>query len=280
MQIGIFSKTFVRPDLASCLDGVVEHQLAVVQFNFACAGLPTLPDHIDASTLHEIRGAIEERHLQIAAVSATFNMIDPNLARRRDGLRRLAVVASAAHALGAPMITLCTGTRHANDMWQSHPENASPAAWRDLLNSMEQAVEIAERHQVDLGIEPETNNVVASAQQARRLLDELRSPRLKIVMDPANLFWPGQLRRQGTILSEAFQILGPDLRLAHAKDVQEKDGTLAHVAAGRGQLDYDLYARLLGQAGFTGPIILHGLTENEVTPAVRFLAAILSSHGM
>jgi sugar phosphate isomerase/epimerase len=35
------------------------------------------------------------------------------------------------------------------------------------------------------------SNVIDSAQKARRLLDEIRSPRLKITMDAANLFHAG-----------------------------------------------------------------------------------------
>ena len=50
MQIGIFAKTFARPTLGETLDAVVTRGLFSVQFNLACAGLPTLPDTLDAAT--------------------------------------------------------------------------------------------------------------------------------------------------------------------------------------------------------------------------------------
>ncbi len=52
---------------------------------------------------------------------------------------------------------------------------------------MLKAVALAHANSVDLGIEPELANVIDSAAAARRLIDEIASPRLRVVLDPANL---------------------------------------------------------------------------------------------
>src|SRR5258706_14575641 len=135
-----------------------------------------------------MRNAFESRRLVMAAISGTFNMIHPDAGLRRENLRRLGVLAGACGALGTSVISLCTGTRDPRDMWRSHPDNGSPSAWKDLLGSMETALASAEQHQITLAVEPEINNVVDSAAKARALLDHFRSPRLKIIIDPANLF--------------------------------------------------------------------------------------------
>jgi len=54
MQIGIFAKTFVRSTLEATLDAVVGHGIGYVQFNMACAGLPSMPEHIDTTLIAEI----------------------------------------------------------------------------------------------------------------------------------------------------------------------------------------------------------------------------------
>ncbi len=69
------------------------------------------------------------------------------------------------------------------------------ARGRAWSKSMSEAVKIADRHEVTLAFEPEINNVVNSVCKARRLLDEIDSPWLKVVIDPANLIRPGELRR-------------------------------------------------------------------------------------
>lgn len=277
MTLGIFAKTFVRPSIEEVFEAVARHHLRCVQFNFSSAGLPTLPDEIDAALLRRIRRAAADRRIILAAVSGTFNMIHPDVAQRRAGLRGLEILAGACVQLGAPVITLCTGTRDPADMWRSHPANQSPEAWSDLLVTLTKALTIADKHGVVLGIEPETGNVVSSARHARRLLDEMKSPRLKIIMDPANLFHANDVARMDEVLDEAFDLLGVDLALAHAKELAVAT-TAPPPAPGEGALDWDRYIGLLRKAGFEGPLILHGVDESRAADAIQFLRDKLEIH--
>lgn len=276
MQIGIFAKTFARPTFGETLDAVAAHGLAAVQFNLSCAGLPTLPDAMDPAMADAIHRGHQERGITMAALSGTYNMIHPDPEVRRDGLRRLGVLAASCSRLGTSLITLCTGSRDAANMWRRHPDNDTPEAWRDLLSSIEGALAIAETYDVVLGVEPEVSNVVDGAAKARQLLDEMRSPHLKIVMDGANLFHSGELAYQRSILDAAFGLLGADLVLAHAKDLHA-DGAAGDAAAGTGQLDYPYYLRLLHVSGYAGPLILHALREEQVDAAVQFLHGQLTA---
>ncbi len=277
MRLGIFAKIFARPTLAETLDAVVARGLDCIQFNFACAGLPTLPDKIAPRLAAEIGREIKQRKLAVAAVSGTFNMIDPDVSKRKAGLRRLEELAASCAGLGAPLITLCTGTRDAEDMWRHHPQNESDEAWRDLLESIAAALKIADKHNIFLGIEPETANVISSAARARRLLDEMQSPRLKIVMDASNLFHPGDAAKAEDVLTEAFDLLGKDIFLAHAKDFRDA-GKIEYVAPGKGTLPWEHYIRLLRTSGFGGPLIMHSLAESEVDESTAFLRKKMKEH--
>jgi sugar phosphate isomerase/epimerase len=274
MELGIFAKTFSRATLTETLDAVRDTGLATMQFNLALAGGPSLPDEISAQLVSYIHTEVSRRGLRMAAVSGTYNMAHPDSAVRADGQRRLhELIAAAAAGLGTGVVTLCTGSRDATDMWRRHPDNRTPEAWRDMLAGLEAALTAAEAHEVTLAFEPEHNNVVHSAAAGRRLLDAVRSRRLKVIIDPANLLDRNGLGRQGDTLREAFQLLGDDLVLAHAKDLRA-DGMIA--AAGRGGLDYELYLALLGHAGHDVPLILHALAEDEVTDSVAFLRTTLA----
>jgi sugar phosphate isomerase/epimerase/pimeloyl-ACP methyl ester carboxylesterase len=270
MRLGVLAKIFVRPTLAETLDAVVSHRLDCIQFNFASAGLPGLPDKIAPDLAAQIGRELAQRRLMMAGVSGTFNMIDPDLSRRQAGLRRLEELAASCATLGTSVITLCTGTRDPQDMWRHHPQNESAEAWRDMIQSIAAALEIAVRYNVFLGVEPETANVISSAKKARRLLDELQSPRLKIIMDAANLFYPGDPAKKEDVLTEAFDLLGKDIVLAHAKDFRDQGG-MEYVAPGKGMLPWPHYLRLLHGIGYAGPLIMHSLAESEVEESAAFL---------
>jgi len=271
-ELGIFAKTFTSPSIEANLDAVASHGLRVVQYNMACAGLSSLPAHIAPDLAARIGLAAAQRDIRIAALSGTFNMVHPDPERRRAGLHRLRVLAQACAALGTQTITLCTGTRDPDDMWRGHPANRHPDAWTDLLACLEPAVALADEFDLTLGIEPETANVVDSAARAVQLLRQLRSPRLKIVLDAANLLGADSLPRQHDILEEAFDLLGPYLVMAHAKDVEVVDGEVRHVAAGTGQLDYPHYLSLLRTVPV--PLVVHGLAEADVPRSLAFLRAL------
>ena len=188
--------------------------------------------------------------------------------QRQAGLQRLRVLASACKYMGTSVITLCTGTRDPENMWRWHPENTSPQAWEDLLNSMEAALHIAEEEGIILAFEPERANVINTAARGRALLDAMRSHHLKVIMDPANLIVSGNKQHMHHVLDEAFELLGEDIVLAHAKDVGP-DNTFR--AAGSGFLDYDYYLHHLDAATVEVPLIIHGLSEAQVDNAVQFL---------
>ncbi|MDP6776254.1 MAG: sugar phosphate isomerase/epimerase [Candidatus Latescibacteria bacterium] len=271
MDIGIFTKTFERDTFEEVLDAVEGHGYACVQLNWESVGLDPMPGRLDDKVCDRIREAADSRGLGIAAVSGTTNMIHPDPAERADGMRRLKEIIRASGRVGTSVVTLCTGTRDAGYMWRRHPDNDTPKAWQDLLRSMSEAAKVAEDHGVALAFEPEVANTVDSARKARRLLDEIGSPNLKVAIDGANVFHEGELARMSEILDEAFDLLGPDIALVHAKDL-DRDGAAGNLAAGTGLLDFDRYAALLKQSGFGGGWIAHGLEESQAASVRAFLA--------
>jgi sugar phosphate isomerase/epimerase len=274
--IGILmGTTFRTGTLAARLDAVRASGLACVQISMDCAGLAEMPDEIPAELPGRMKREAASRGIAIASVTGTFNMCHPDVQQRRAGLRRLRVLAEACAAMGTSAIHICTGTRDATSMWRPHPDNALPDSWRDMAACVREAAEIARQANVVLAFEPEMSNVVDTARKARRLLDEVDSPHLKVTIDPANLFHTGELPRMAEILDEAFALVGKDIVLAHAKDL-DRDGEAGHKAAGEGLLDYARYVSLLRQYRFQGPLLLHGLSAAQVPGCLAFLRAKLA----
>ena len=277
MQLGIFAKTFAGHTPDQVLSSSAAAGYTAVQYNMACSGLPSMPDEIPAEVVKAIAQAAAVNGLSIAALSGTYNMIHPDPDVRAQGHRRLATLASAAAELDTKLITLCTGTRDPVNQWHDHPENRSAAAWKDLLASIEIAVGIADEHEIYLGIEPELANVIHSAVSARRLLDEIKSPRLKIVLDPANLFETASLDDQKKIVSHAVDLLADSIVIGHAKD---RTASGAFTAAGQGVLDYPHYLACLKAAHFSGCLISHGLSAEDAPGVASFLTSAIEQAGL
>jgi sugar phosphate isomerase/epimerase len=272
MKIGIFAKTFARPTIDELFQAIAGYGIYSVQFNMSCAGLETFPGHVSSELIQGITDAAGKATIELSALSGTFNMAHPDPAIRFDGLEKFKLLSEVAVRLRIPVITLCTGTRDPVNMWKWHPDNDSKEAWNDMVQSIEAALIVAEKNNLILAFEPESENVANSAIRARELLDELRNPRLRVIIDPANLISPE--RSQKDVLDEAFTLLRDAIVIAHAKD---RNNDYKPCAAGKGILDFEYYLRGLKEIGFTGSLIMHGLEEEDAPFSREFLERILQT---
>ena len=273
MRPGIFAKTFPGADPDTVLRAVAAAGYSTAHWNWACAGLSSIPDTIPDGLSRQVRDAADAAGVDIVGVSATWNMIHPDPAVRAAGQHGLRVIAAECDTLGTDLVTLCTGTRDPDDQWRAHEGNTTSAAWSDLRAELDKALGTAEAHGIRLGIEPELANVVRDARSARRLLDEVADDRLAIVIDPANLFETAEPDEGRRLVTGAVDLLGGRIAMAHAKD---RDATGAVVPAGQGVVDWDHYVAALRQAGFDGPLVTHGLTAAEAPAVARFLSGRLA----
>ncbi len=276
MRAGIFAKTFAGTTPDVVLAAARDAGYASVQYNFACSGLGPLPEVIPDAVVAAIRDASAKTGVAIAAISATYNMIHPDIGTRDAGRRSFAEIASVAHRAGSNLLTVCTGSRDAADQWRDHPDNQGTEAWQDMIAEFGHLLAIAERHDVFVGVEPELANVINSAAQARRLIDTMASERIRIVLDPANLFEHEDTDTRDRIIDEAIDLLKDSIAIAHAKD-RHPDGSFA--TAGKGVIDYPRYVAALKRAGFDGDVITHGLSAAEAPGVAAFLAPLFAPEG-
>ena len=113
-----------------------------------------------------------------------------------------------------------------------------------------------------------------TAEKASRLIAEVGSPALRVVMDPANYFHLEMLPRMEAVLRDVFRHVGGHIALAHAKDVVPPPPggeECLRPAAGTGVLDYSVYLSLLRDHGYAGGLILHSLTEAQLPASLGFL---------
>lgn len=270
MDLGIFSRTWENMNYTEIFKEIHKRNIHKTQFKMACAGYPTIPSTYEDSVIENIKNESIKNDVDIIALSGTFNLVDPVEKRLHENIKHFKILCKIAHELNVPIITLCTGTKDRESMWKFHKDNNTQEVWKEMCHNLEKILKYAKKYNIILGIEPEITNVVNSALKARKLLDHMNSEYLKIIIDGANLFEPGNVIKMQEILKEAFSLLGNDIVLAHAKDFicNEK---ISYVAPGKGILDYELYISLLKENNYKGSLVMHGLSPDEICDSIRFL---------
>ena len=290
MKTGVCTTDFEKQPIRSALrlfERIRDLGFECVQFafssvseaGFAPTGQLELPGEIAPAALSAVARASEKTGLPVEVINATFNMAHPDPEVRAEGLKRLAVHAEAAKALGCSVLSLCSGTRFREHLWTPSPENGSEEAWADMEDTMLRAAQIAERSGVTLAVETEASNVIDTPQKARLLMDRIGSGRIGMILDPANLFHMGEAKAENArgTLDGAFAACGDRIVAAHGKDILPGEG-ISFCGTGRGIVDFAYMARRLRESGYGGDMFLHGIYDEADMP--RALAYWKSAAGL
>ncbi|MGI6215421.1 MAG: sugar phosphate isomerase/epimerase family protein [Christensenellales bacterium] len=272
MQLGIFSRTFAGSPEEIFIK-MRKLGFSYTHYNLSSAGLETMPLELDRERLKNIKAYAKKYSIILHGLSGTFNMIAPDKQEKQDGIRRFNVLCEAADMLDIRLISLCTGSKSTVSKWEWHKDNSLKSSLDELYETTQKILPKAKQYGIRLGVEPEQSNVINSATKAKEYIDEF-SPHLKIIMDGANLIPQDNINNMRNIMLEAFETLHQDIVQAHAKDIAKKAG-ISFVAAGEGQLDYNTYISLLKKYKYEGPLVLHGLSEEQVPKSIEFLKEMI-----
>ena len=235
--------------LHDTITGTLEQRLAFVRGQgFECAHLAlskTIPGFSmnDAPSrlsrpefAEEIKTAFSRTEMDCAVLGCYLTLTHPN-AEERDRVREIyyAHLAFAAKT-GAWMVGSETPIHPDSPMAADAPR--SEEAFQFFLDQLRPVVRRAEEENVIMAIEPVYTHIVSTPEKAERMLNELKSDHLRIILDAVNLLGEGNLDRRDAVLQEAMSRLGDRVVLLHMKDYLRSDGELPAVACGEGEMDY------------------------------------------
>lgn len=230
----------------------IEERIADVhELGFACAHMALGPV-MDCSTADEaltpglamyLKNLYAKNHVDCAVLGCYLNLANPNKEQLAAVIHRYLAHIRFASWLGCGVVGTETGAP--NETYTFVPESHSEEAFQTFEANLRPVVKYAESMGVVVAIEPVWSHIIYTPKLARRLLDEVASPNLQIILDPVNLLGIGNYQQQVEIVDEAIDLLGPDVAVIHIKDFVVEDGKLKSVGAGLGQMDYTSLIRFM-----------------------------------
>jgi sugar phosphate isomerase/epimerase len=277
-SLGVMVREVKRPSFDDSLERIHDMRFECVQLNLNVLGFATVPESLPSGKAGEIGATFWAYGLNLAAISGTFNSAHPDENVRKSGITGVKTICESAEAMGTRVITLSTGTCDPDSIWSGHPENDSESAWSTMTSTMSRLIKIAEANSVILAFKPESTNIVNSVDKAIRLMDQMDSENLKVVLDPVNLLTSDTIGSQLEVFEDAFSRLNDRIGLIHASDLagwDQSNGGIQRSPAGKGKIDYPGFIRLLKRSGYQGPVILQGLEESEMQTSRNYVSDLL-----
>ena len=230
--------------------GTLEERLAFARAQgFSCAhvalskvlddfSMEEAPEKLTEEYAFRIRKTFDDAGLECAVLGCYLNLADPNPERRAQTQAIYQAHLRFAARTGARVV----GTETYANPGSVFPDPApqSEDAFRLLIDSLRPVVRCAEETGAVLAVEPVWCHIISTPERAARMLEELRSDHLQIILDAVNLIAPDATDRTEEIIRNALSRLGDRVRILHMKDyVVTPEGKMEACACGLGSMSYE-----------------------------------------
>ena len=182
------------------------------------------------------RRVFESQGLDVAVLGCYLNLAHPDPEKLAEIQSRYYGHLRVASLLGASVVGTETGAPNAQ--YKMDANTHSEEALDIFIRGLAPVVERAEKYGMTMAIEPVWKHIVYSPDRAVKVLEAIGSPNLRIIFDPVNLLYPGNLDSRDQVIGEAIEKLGDHIAVVHLKDCVPDGDDLKSIAAGTGIMDY------------------------------------------
>ena len=196
------------------------------------------PEKLTDEYALRVRQDFDESGLECAVLGCYLNLADPDPERRARTQEIYKAHLRFAAKIGARVVG--TETNANPESRFADPAPQSEEAFRLWLDSLRPVVRCAEDTGAVLAVEPVWYHIISTPERAARMLEELPSDNLQIILDAVNLISPEQADRAEEIIKNAVSLLGDRVRILHMKDfVISPEGKMKACACGMGAMRYE-----------------------------------------
>lgn len=205
------------------------------------------------------------------SVGVYTNLIHPDDDEREANLAYFEQMMKIARDMGVD--TLITESGHYEPPGAAHrlAYHYHEGVWDRMVAVGKRLADLAEKHQTKVLFEPFFGSFLSSAKRARLFLHDVGSPRIRALLDGANLL-------EVNDVDTMFDHLKPSIDCLHAKDW--KLHTSRGVAAGQGNLDYVQYVRLAARHVPHAPMIMEYVGPKNYKQAHAHLLQAMKKAGI
>ncbi|MCS7459768.1 sugar phosphate isomerase/epimerase [Paenibacillus doosanensis] len=281
-ELGFMSYVYMGFSAEAMAEEAGKHGLRYVQLDIK-QKLQVMDDEpFSTARADKICRIFASRGIQIVGLSGYTNLLNPNLAKREEKLVQLEKMIDLCSAYGTQYIATETGSLHPSNAWRDYEGNRSPEAWEQLLAITQRLQRRAAENNAVLLLEGFALNVLAEPKQAQRLLQELGTEGLGMIMDPFNYLTVQDLsglEAQRRAMTEIFDCIAGQSPIAHAKDSLYSDEGFTTPRVGAGQADWNVYAEFLMKRLPDVPLILEHAKPEEVEECLQLIRQAFAAAG-
>jgi len=264
------SNVDLAQELAAAGIGTVQLFLSQTDSNFWRYNQRSDVSSLTADRCRSMADIYRQAGLSLHSLGVYTNLIHPEPAERQANLAYFEAMMVIGGHMGVRTFITEAG-HHQAEKPEAVEYHFQEPVWQQMVATGKELAALAERHNAVVLMEPFFRGFLASAKRTRLFFEEVGSPRIRALLDPANLL-------EVNDLEEMFGQLGRYIDCLHAKD--RKLHVDRGVPAGQGDLDYRQFVTLAAKHTPHAPLILEYVGPADYRQALAHLRNTLRQAGL
>ncbi|MCP5110653.1 MAG: sugar phosphate isomerase/epimerase [bacterium] len=226
---------------------------------------------LTAGRCREIAGIYRDAGISIHSMGVYATLIHPGPVEIKANLAYFERMMKVGDHMGVHTFVSEAGHYHPPGPAPRIPYDYQDEVWHRTIGTTKQLARLADDHGATVLLEPIYRSIFASAKRTRVFLEEVGSPRIRALLDPANLL-------EANDLEEMFHQLQTWIDCFHAKD--RKLHVTKGVGAGQGDLDYHKFVTLAAERTPGAPLIMEYVGSKDYRQALAHLRRVIREAGI
>lgn len=221
---------------------------------------------------NQVKWDLAKYDIQIAVLGCYVNIIDPDQAQRNQALTLFQDYLSKVKTFGGILVGTETGS--VDPQFNLTTDNYQSEVIDLAIHQVKKMALTAEKLGSLVGIEPGVNHPLHDLMTTKKMLDQVASPNVKVILDVANL-----VTRENTdivsIIKQAVNLFGQEIYAFHLKDFQMKEDRIQVVPVGEGIADLAGALKLIQQVQPNAYVILDETPQENFTRSITRIKQML-----
>jgi sugar phosphate isomerase/epimerase len=237
----------------------------------------------DDNVINAYARAAKEANIIIAEVGAWSNPISPDEEIRKAAQEKCRRQLALADRIGAKCCVNISGSR--GELWDGPSRlNFTEETFDIIVETTRAIIDDVKPTRTYFTLETMPWAYPDSPDSYLRLLKAIDRKRFAVHLDPVNLVCsPQRYFRNGELIRECFEKLGPHIKSCHAKDILLQPKLMTHldeVRPGLGGLDYATFLKELSKTPDVPLMLEHLPNAEEYRLAAEHIRSVAESEGL
>jgi sugar phosphate isomerase/epimerase len=233
----------------------------------------------DYATIYDYRTAAAKSDIVIAEVGAWSNPIDPDQEKAGKAIQKCMDSLALADEIGANCCVNVSGSRNPKHWAGPHKDNLTDATFDRIVETTRKIIDAVKPAHTFYTLEAMPWSYPDSADSYLKLIKAIDRKQFGVHIDPMNLITSPQIYyRNGEMIRNCFQKLGPHIRSCHAKDITLREDNavpqLDEILAGKGNLNYPVFLTELARLNGIPLMMEHLNTPEEYKMAAEYIRSV------